>query len=83
MDKLLKREVIGITLSLQNKIEAYSIVNNRALEEVCKFNQMFVKLESEINIVKQVNTLFIKRVVDKDRQCWKKLIFQEGKVWKL
>ena len=83
MDKFLKREVIGITLSLQNKIEAYSIVNNRALEEICKFNQMFVKLESEINIVKHVNTLFIKRVVDKDRQYWKKLIFQEGKVWKL
>ena len=35
-----------------------------------KFNENFVKLEFEINIVKNVNTLLNKRVLDMERQCW-------------
>ena len=69
MDKLSKKELIGITLSLQNKVEQYTNVNNDALEEIRKFNENFVKLESEINIVKKVNTLLNKRVIDMERQC--------------
>ena len=45
-------------------------MNNDALEEIRKFNESFVKLESEINIVKKVNTLLNKRVIDMERQCW-------------
>ena len=45
-------------------------MNNDALEEILKFNENFVKLESEINIVKKVNTLLNKRVIDMERQCW-------------
>ena len=41
LDKLSKKELIGITLSLQNKVEQYTNVNNDALEEICKFNQNF------------------------------------------
>ena len=52
LDKLSKKELIGITLSLQNKVEQYINVNNDALEEICKLNESFVKLESEINLVK-------------------------------
>ena len=70
VDKLSKKELIGITLSLQNKVEQYTNVNNDALEEIRKFNENFVKLESEINIVKKVNTLLNKRVIDMERQCW-------------
>ena len=70
MDKLSKKELIGITLSLQNKVEQYTNVNNDALEEIRKFNETFVKLEFEINIVKNVNTLLNKRVIDMERQCW-------------
>ena len=82
--KLLKRENTGITSSLQNKIKAYSYANNDAVEEICKFDKIFIKLESEINIVKQLNTIFNKRVVDEKRQCWKKtLSIQEGSVLKL
>ena len=69
LDKLLKREIIGIALSLQNKVEAYNITNTDAPEKICKFNENFVKLESEINIVKKVNILINKRVVDMERQC--------------
>ena len=70
LDKLSKKELIGITLSLQNKVEQYTNVNNDALEEIRKFNENFVKLESEINIVKNVNTLLNKRVIDMERQSW-------------
>ena len=69
MDKLSKKELIGTTLSLQNKVEQYTSVNKDALEEIDKFNENFVKLESEINIVKKVNTLLNKRVIDMERQC--------------
>ena len=70
LDKLSKKELIGTTLSLQNKVEQYTSVNKDALEEIDKFNENFVKLESEINIVKKVNTLLNKRVIDMERQCW-------------
>ena len=70
LNKLSKKELIGITLSLQNKFEQYTNVSNNALEEIRKFNENFVKLESEINIVKNVNTLLNKRVIDMERQCW-------------
>ena len=66
MDKSSKTELIGITLSLQNKVEQYTNVNNDALEEIRKLNENFVKLESEINLVKKVNTLLNKRVIDMD-----------------
>ena len=69
LDKLSKKELIGTTLSLQNKVEQYTSVNKDALEEIDKFNENFVKLESEINIVKKVNTLLNKRVIDMERHC--------------
>ena len=69
LDKLSKKELIGTTLSLQNKVEQYTSVNKDALEEIDKFNENFVKLESEIDIVKKVNTLLNKRVIDMERQC--------------
>ena len=70
LDKLSKEDIIGITLSLQNKVEQYTNVNTDALEEIRNFNENFVKLEYEINIVKDVNTLLNKTVNDMERQCW-------------
>ena len=69
LDELPKKELIGITLSLQNKVEQYTNMNNDALEEIRKFNENFVKLESEINIVQKINTLLNKRVIDMERKC--------------
>ena len=70
LDKLSKKELIGTTLSLRNKVEQGTNVNANALEEIRKFNENFVKLESEINIVRQVNTLLNKWINDMERQCW-------------
>ena len=70
LDKLSKKELIAITLSTRNKVEQYTNVNNDALEEIHKFNENFYKHESEINIVKKVNTLLNERVIGRERQCW-------------
>ena len=48
----------------------YNNVNNDALEEIRNFSGNFVKLESEISIVKKVSTLLNKRVIYMERQCW-------------
>ena len=56
-----------LALSLKNKGKAYNIMKTDALEEIRKFNESFVKLESEINVVKKVHILLIKRVVDMER----------------
>ena len=45
-------------------------MNNDALEEIRTFNESFVKLGSEVNMVKKVNALLNKRVIDMERQCW-------------
>ena len=45
-------------------------MNNDALEEIRNFSGNFVKLESEISIVKKVSTLLNKRVIYMERQCW-------------
>ena len=70
LDKLTKEEMIGITLYLPIKVEAYNSANTDALEEIRKFNKNFVMLESEINILKKINTLLNKTIVDMERQCW-------------
>ena len=44
-------------------------MNTDALEEIRKFNEIFFKLESKINIIKKVNTLLNKRVINMERQC--------------
>ena len=56
-DRLSKREIIGIALSLKNKIEVNNIANTYALEEIRKFNKNFVKLQSAFNVIKNVNKL--------------------------
>ena len=78
LDKLSKKELIGITLSRQNKVEQYTNVNADALEEIRKFNENFIKLESKINIVKKVNVLLNKRVIDMDTMQSKCPVFKKG-----
>ena len=67
MDKMLKRELIPIVLSLQNKITEN---NNTILQEMCKSNDNFVKLEAELVVNKRVKSKLCKRIVSMDCQCW-------------
>ena len=63
LDKMLKRELIPIVLSLQNKITED---NNTTLQEMRKFSDNF----SELVVTKRVNSELCKRIVTNKRQCW-------------
>ena len=74
LDKLLKRELIPIVLSLEKQNRSLqsrmSEVNNEVVEEMGKFKEKFSKLQSELSIAKRVNTKLTKRIVTLERQCW-------------
>ena len=74
LDKLLKRELIPIVLSLEEQNRSLqsrmSEVNNEVVEEMRKFNENFSRLQSELSIAKRVNTELAKRIVTLERQCW-------------
>ena len=67
LDKMLKRELILIVLSLQNKITED---NNAMLQEIRKFNDNFAKFQAELVVTKRVNSELCKRIVTVERQCW-------------
>ena len=57
--------MIPIVLSLQNKLNQ---ANNKVLEEICKLNDNFFMLESELSVTKQVNSLLSHRLVNMECQ---------------
>ena len=61
-----KKEMISIVLSLQNKLDQ---ANNKVLEEIRKLSDNFSKLESELSVTKQVNSLLSRRLVNMEPQC--------------
>ena len=67
LDKLLKKDLISIILSQQRKIDQDNI---GWLDEICKLNDNFSKLEADVKIAKNINNLLSQRVVDLERQCW-------------
>ena len=62
-----KKDLFPIILSLQNKLEE---VNNNVLVEMRELNESFSKLEVEVSVTKQVNTLLSSQFVSTERQCW-------------
>ena len=66
LDKLLKKDIINIVLSLQTKMES----NTKILKEVRKLNDKFMNLESQLLVTKNVNSLLQQRVIDLERQWW-------------
>ena len=66
LDKMLKKELIPIVLSLQNKIIED---NNTMLQQMRNFNDNFAKLEAELVVNKLLNSGLCKRSVTMERQC--------------
>ena len=54
-------------MSLQNKPEE---VNNNVLVEMRKLNESFSKLQAEVSVTKQVNTLLSGKLVNIQWWCW-------------
>ena len=67
LDKLLKKDLISIILSQQRKIDQDNI---GWLDEIRKLNDNFSKLEVDVKIAKNINSLLSQRVVDLERHCW-------------
>ena len=65
--KLNKDDLIGIGLSLQSKMESSSA---KALEELKLLNDKFEKLEADVAIARNANSLWSSRLIDTERQCW-------------
>ena len=54
LDKLNKKELITILLSLQSKVES---TKNEILDQVRQLNQKFSQLEAENSVVKQAKKI--------------------------
>ena len=67
MQSVSKKDMIPIVLSLHNKLYQ---VNNKVLKEIRKLNDNFSKLESELSVTRQVNSLLSCRRENMERQCW-------------
>ena len=67
LDKLLKRELISIVLSLEEQNRSLqsrmSEVNNKVMEEMSQFSENFSKLQLELSMAKRLNTELNKHVV--------------------
>ena len=67
LDKLLKKDPILIVLSQQTEMDA---ANREIMDQISKFNKNFEKLQSELIVVGQVNSVLSERLVSMERQCW-------------
>ena len=67
LDKLSKKNVLEIGLALQDNVESGNI---EILEENCKLNDNFKKLEGELIVSKKVNSELQKHIIHLEKQCW-------------
>ena len=62
-----KKDMVPIVLSYQNNLDQ---ANNKVLQEIRTLNDNFSKLESELSVTKQVNSLLSRRLANVGSQCW-------------
>ena len=67
LEKVNKRDMINLVLCLQSKLDE---ANNRVFEEVRKLSDAFLKLQFELAVLLQVNSLLANRLTNVVRQCW-------------
>ena len=64
LDKLYKKGLIPIVISLQNKLDEANNSKTELLDEIRKLNDKFDKLQSNVYISKIANDLLSSRLVD-------------------
>ena len=62
-----KQELIAMYLRVTKKMES---LDDYLLQEVQHITDTFKHIESELSVIKNVNYLLSKRLVDMERQCW-------------
>ena len=67
LDRLLKKDLISMVLSQQAKMDA---ANSQIMDQIRKLNEDFEKLQFELTVAKQVNSVLSERLVSMERQCW-------------
>ena len=75
MTKLNKADLIGTALSLQSKMESS---NAKVFEELKLLNDKFDKLETDVAIARNANSLLSSRLVDTESQCWANAQYSRG-----
>ena len=65
--RLNKDDLIVIALSLQSKMESS---NAKVMEELKLLNDKFDKLEADVAITKNANSLLWSHLVETERKCW-------------
>ena len=58
LDKLLKGDLISTVLCQQTKMDA---ANSETMDKIRKFNENFEKLQYELTVAKQVNSVLSER----------------------
>ena len=67
LQKLSKPELIAMVLSQRDETKA---TTESLRDEVKEMNTNFKKLEADVSIVKTVNNILMKKLVNIERQCW-------------
>ena len=66
MDKVLEKDLLLIVLPQQTKMDT---ANSKSIDQIRKFNEIFEKLQSELTVAKQVNSVLSEKLVSMQRQC--------------
>ena len=67
LDKLLKKGLISIVLP---QLVEMGAANSKIMDQIRKSNENLEKFQSELTVVKQVNSVLSERLVSMERQCW-------------
>lgn len=69
LDKLYNKYLVLTVLFLQNKLDEASNSKTELPDEICKLNDKFDQLHSDVCITKNVINLLRSILVDVERQC--------------
>ena len=69
LDKLYNKYLVLTVLFLQNKLDEASNSKTELPDEICKLNDKFDQLHSDVCITKNVVNLLRSILVDVERQC--------------
>ena len=70
LDKLYKKNLIPIVLSLQKKLDKVNNSKTELLDKIRKLNDKFDKTQSDVCIMENASNLLSGRLVDTECQCW-------------
>ena len=70
LDKLYKKNLIPIVLSLQKRLDKVNNSKTELLDKIRKLNDKFDKIQSDVCITENASNLLSGRLVDTECQCW-------------